>query len=75
MAVKSYLAFSAPGRFSSMLTRLGDFAACEVYPASDREVAILVTDTESEADEKELCARLEREPALMCLALVYAHAG
>lgn len=50
MPVKSYLVFPKNGEKARLAARLQEFAWCEVMPAANKEVLVLVTDT---ADEKE----------------------
>jgi nitrate reductase NapAB chaperone NapD len=68
--IKSYLAYPEPGRREELAARLGAIEGCEVSPSTTHDVLIVVTDTETDQQEKELEDRLGQEEGLLCLALV-----
>jgi hypothetical protein len=74
MPIKSYVAYPARGQREALteaLHRLGGCdVACEVFPAENRDLLVVVTDTPDEATEEALQAALARLPALEGLALV-----
>ena len=45
MPIKSYLAYSVTGRRDALARALAALGGCEVIPASNRDVLVLVTDT------------------------------
>lgn len=71
MTVKSYLAFPTEGRKQELVAGLAAIEGCDVLPADNREVAVLVTEASSSQQEKELLAKVEALPSLACLSLVY----
>jgi len=68
--IKSYLAYSATGRRDALARVLAALGGCEVIPASNRDVLVLVTDTPHEEAERALQAALEALPDLQGLTLV-----
>lgn len=72
MPIKSYIAWPTPGKVQDLQTDLLQIAGCEVLPAGNRDLLLLVTDTPGEPEEKALTAALEQVKTLQCLSLVAA---
>ena len=70
MPIKSYLAYPAPGRAETVALSLSALDGCDVFPALNQELLILVTDTPDEPAETWLEEQLAQVPDLSCLALV-----
>ena len=70
MPIKSYLAYPARGRRDELAAALGRLRGCQVVPAVNRELLVLVTDTPDEAAEEALESTLATMPALEGLGLV-----
>lgn len=70
MPVKSFIAYPASGKRSQLEEALQNLPGCEVIPSENTEVLILVTDTSSEQEDRELEARLEEIDCLQSLTLV-----
>lgn len=70
MPIKSYIAWPAPGKAAELEASLLQMTGCEVLPAENQELLLLVTDTPGEAAEKALCGQLESLTTLQCLSLV-----
>ncbi len=70
MAVKSYLVYPRTGLKIELITQLADLAGCEVTPAENRDVVILVTETSDQLEENRLEQRILSLPALESLNLV-----
>lgn len=70
MPIKSYIAYPAQGKRERLRRDLAAMPECEVLPAAEHDLLVLVTDTPSEAAEKLLTARLHEIADLQCLALV-----
>jgi hypothetical protein len=68
--IKSYIAWPAPGKTAALESALLALPGCEVLPAENRDLLLLVTDTAGEAEEKALGAALEEIESLQCLSLV-----
>lgn len=70
MPIKSYLVHAADGRRDELTRALRALPGCAVVPATNRNVAIVVTDTADEAAEQRLQNSLARVPGLQGLTLV-----
>ena len=70
MPIKSYLAFPQKGKLTELADALSRTPGCEVTPAENQELVVLVTDTANEVEEKALEQRLHAIDALLSLALV-----
>ena len=70
MPIKSYLAYPVRGRFDELAAALRRFGGCQVFPAINRDVLVLVTDTPDEAADEALQSVLADIPTLDALALV-----
>lgn len=70
MPLKSYLAYPSTGRRDELAAALAEIPACEVLPAANLNLFVLVTDTPDSTTEKSLEAKLEKLDSLDCLALV-----
>ena len=70
MPVLSYLAYPEPGKKSSLLEKLTAFPECEVIPAENRDLLILVTDTSGPEAEENLQRNLGGLKELHALAMV-----
>ncbi len=73
MVIKSYLVFPVEGKRSELEKALEAVPGCEVTPSTNRDVVVLVTDTEGEQAEKALEERLHAIPSLQALTLVSGH--
>ena len=67
--LKSFLAFPTPGKFNQMLDDLKEMPQCQVIPADQENVAILVT----ELEQTKLDSLVEGVSTLQCLSMVYGH--
>ena len=70
MPIKSYLAYPVTGRRDALARTLAALGGCEVIPASNRDVLVLVTDTPHDDAERALQATLDELPDLQALTLV-----
>jgi hypothetical protein len=70
MPIKSYLAYPQRGRRDELAAALGRLDGCEVHPALNRDLLVLVTDTPDGAAEAALETALAALPALQGLGLV-----
>jgi len=70
--IKSYIAWPTPGKAQELQADLLQIPGCEVLPAGNRELLLLLTDTPGEPEEKVLTATLEQIKTLQCLSLVAA---
>jgi nitrate reductase NapAB chaperone NapD len=73
MPVFSYLAYPVTGSKAQLLEDLAALDFCEVTPAENEEVMILVTDTPDEKTEKKLQEKLKSIKSLESLGMTFGH--
>lgn len=73
MPTMSYLAYSLPGEFSTMLSALSAIPGCEVIPAENQEIAVIVTTSNNQEQEETLHRQLSEVKELKFLAMTYGH--
>ena len=73
MPVFSYLAYPVQGAKEELLKDLAGLDHCEVMPAENEEILILVTDTPDEKEEKELQKKLKDLKSLKSLGMTFGH--
>ncbi len=74
MPVFSYLAYPVQGAKEELIKDLKALAHCEVMPAENEEILILVTDTPDDEKEKELQEKLKGLKSLQSLGMTFGHA-
>jgi len=70
MPIKSYLAHPFEGKKQELINSLSKFSECEVLPAENENVLVLITETVNDIEDKELKETLETIKSLKLLALV-----
>ena len=70
MPVKSYLVHPAEGKKDEVLAALTREKGCEIIPAENRDIVVLVTDTTSKQEEKALEEKLAQLPHIHNMVLV-----
>ncbi|MEE8552398.1 MAG: hypothetical protein V3S72_03785 [Desulfobacterales bacterium] len=75
MPVFSYLAYPVKGAKEKLLIELAALDYCEVTPAENEEILILVTDSPDEEKEKELQKKLKKIISLQSLGMTFGHTG
>ena len=70
MPIKSYLVHPQKGRKMNLAEVLSDIEQCEVLAAENKEVLILVTETDSKQEEELLREKLEQMEDIKLMALV-----
>lgn len=70
MPIKSYLVFPQAGRGSQLLETLSYMDSCSVIPAENKEVLVLVTDTQSDSEDELLLHKLQSQKDLHHLTFV-----
>ncbi|MDJ0986122.1 MAG: hypothetical protein QNJ26_11305 [Desulfobacterales bacterium] len=73
MPVFSYLAYPVSGSKEQLIKDLAALEFCEVTPAENEEVLILVTDTPDEDTEKKLQEQLKTIKSLESLGMTFGH--
>jgi len=73
MPVFSYIAYPVRGAKEELVNDLTTLNYCEVMPAENEEVLILVTDTPDEEKERELQKKLKELKSLQSLGMTFGH--
>jgi nitrate reductase NapAB chaperone NapD len=73
MPVFSYLAYPVKGAKEELLNELAALDHCEVMPAENEEILILVTDAPNEEQEKELQKKIKQLKSLQSLGMTFGH--
>lgn len=73
MPIFSYLAYPEKGQKETLLEDLSALDHCEVTPAVNEEVLLLVTDTPDDDTEKALQKRLKKIKSLQSLGMTFGH--
>jgi len=73
MPVFSYLAYPVKGAKEELRKQFTALDHCEVTPAENEEVLILVTDTPDEEKEKALQEKLKKLKSLQSLSMTFGH--
>ena len=70
MPIKSYLAHPHLGKKMEVMQTLSSIQFCEVIPAENKDLLILITDTNSNEEEDDLKMLLEAVDDIKLLAMV-----
>ena len=70
MPIKSYLAHPHDGKKAELVDALTQLSACEVVPAKNEDVLVVITDTSDDASDQILKEKIEKIDSLKLLALV-----
>ena len=70
MPIKSYLAHPIEGKKEELQQAISLLAGCEIIPAENKNVLIVITETPTDAEDKNLKETLETIKSLKLLALV-----
>lgn len=70
MPIKSYLAFPHKGQKEALIGSLGSINGCEATPSENREVLILVVESDDKLHEEKLLEEIKNLDALDHLTLV-----
>ncbi len=70
MPIKSYIAFPCSGKKNQLINVLENTKHCEVLPSSNKEVLVLVTDTQNDQEEEALQQVLDNIEEIEHLNLV-----
>jgi nitrate reductase NapAB chaperone NapD len=71
MPVCGYVVVPGPGEADAAARAVSRIEGCEVVQAENREVLLLVTDTASEAEDRELRQRLNAVPGIQALLMTF----
>lgn len=70
MPIKSYLAHPQDGKKEALMEALSKIDNCEVIPAENKDLLIVITDTESKIDDEKIKESIEAIKSLKLLAMV-----
>lgn len=70
MPIKSYILIPHPNELALLTKEISRLEGCNVHPAENKEVLVLVTDTETEEKDKKLLSKVEASKHLQHLSLV-----
>ena len=70
MPIKSYLAHPHSGKKEALIQEILNLENCEVIPAKNEELLVVVTDTSDDIADKKLTEQIEAIDSLKLLALV-----
>ena len=73
MPILSYLVLPQAGVKDQLCADLAAMQYCEVIPADNQEVVVLVTDTPDEKTESELQKTLKKLPSLQSISMTFGH--
>ncbi|MEN8140113.1 MAG: chaperone NapD [Thermodesulfobacteriota bacterium] len=73
MPILSFLVLPQAGEKEQLWAELAAMEYCQVIPAENMEVLVLVTDTPDEKSEKSLQKRLQALPSLQSLSMTFGH--
>lgn len=71
MPIFSYLAIPKNGAMQALCTELTAIDGCEIIPAENQEVIVIVTETPDEKAEEKLQVTLKNLPNLQSLSLAF----
>ncbi|SFS51518.1 hypothetical protein SAMN04487906_0644 [Zhouia amylolytica] len=70
MPIISYLAHPYKGKKDNLVQEISRVKGCEVIPAQNEELLIVVTETSSKQEEEILKAKLDAIPSMKLLTMV-----
>ena len=73
MPVFSYLAYPEKDKKQQLITELSSFEYCEVNPADNKDVLILITDAPDVDTDKELQKKIQALDSLQSISMTFGH--
>ncbi len=73
MPILSYLVLPQDGAMDQLCSDLSSMEYCEIIPADNQEVVVLVTDTPDDKVEETLQETLKNLPSLQSFSMTYGH--
>ena len=70
MPIKSYLAHPHNGKKGTLIKAISQLSNCDVIPAENKDLLIVVTDTNDKIEDEQLKEKLEALDSLKLLAMV-----
>lgn len=73
MPVFSYLAYPEKDKKQQLITELSSFEYCEVNPADNKDVIILITDAPDADTDKALQKKIQALDSLQSISMTFGH--
>ncbi len=73
MPIFSYLALPREGSRKALCTELSNLDYCQIIPAENKDIVVLVTDTPDEDIERSLQKKLKNIDSLQSLSLAFGY--
>ena len=73
MPIFSYLAMPREGARSALCRELSALEFCQIIPAENQDVVVLITDTPDERSEQRLQSAIKALPSLQSLSLAFGY--
>ncbi|WP_420316147.1 chaperone NapD [Ekhidna sp.] len=70
MPIKSYIIIPQSDQKQRLVEEISQLDGCEIHPAENQEVLVLVTDTDSENEDKRLFTQIESNQNIKHISLV-----
>lgn len=70
MPIKSYIIIPQSEQKQVLMDEIESLEGCEIHPAENQDVLVLVTDTETEREDKALLERIESNRSIKHISLV-----
>ena len=70
MPIKSYLVFPLEGKKGDVQSKLSELGSCEVFPAENNELLVLVTDTTSQQEDESVTTAISQIQEIKHFSLV-----
>lgn len=70
MPIKSYLAHPHEGKKKELIHAISQIDECEVIPAENKDILVVVTETNNKQEEESLKLKLDAIDSLKLLAMV-----
>ncbi|MEC3907788.1 hypothetical protein VOI54_12225 [Tamlana sp. 2201CG12-4] len=70
MPIKSYLAHPHDGKKAELVKAISKLNNCDVIPAENKDLLIVVTDTDNKSEDENLKEQIEAIESLKLLAMV-----
>ncbi len=75
MPVFSYLAHPVEGAKDELIKEVNKCGHCEIIPADNEDILIILTDTPDDDTEKKLWKELSNLKSMRSLDMIFGHAG
>ncbi len=70
MPIKSYIAHPHNDKYQELLSELSNITDCDIIPSENKEIIIVVTDTKSDLEDKNIQIEINAINSLNILSLV-----